>query len=246
MTDTEIHQINLALENAGGDRALAAVSLSMPKAQLVDAITANPILRTKWMTPRKESDRTTPSEASTVHREMVKLEPIVGDEPMPLAVVEAVAKEDRALEKGLKGLKLDDDLVNLAVSLRDFQSKHFSRSMELMGGGLVRRYLKIEQAIDKIEVALDALATEDCAPEALMGLALKEQMLRKDRAQLIALQQSAFDRVNKAALTQAIIAQKQADTNGAGKAKVGKPGFGPKQRVQIVAQAGSVVNTGTN
>jgi hypothetical protein len=241
-----VARIDAALELHGGDRAAAATQLGISQSDLKNEIHNTRALRVRWA-QSKRNEALPPDQADAMHREVMELEPVVGGELVTEKDAQALAKEDRSLTKGLKSLGLNPMLVDLASSFQQFQSKHFSRSMEIMGGGLVRRYLMIEQAIDKVEAELQALMEgppDDCDVEQkiawMSSMAEREKTLRQDRQVLIELQQKAYDRVNKAALTQAIIAQKQADASNPGK-RAGKPGFGVKRATQINAAAGATV-----
>jgi hypothetical protein len=224
LTEQQRAEIHAALEQTNGDRAAAARLLGMDTKQLAQHIHNTRDLRACWSQKKPEP----PTECEIIHREAsTGLLPVTGGNLFTEA--EALQKEDDALKKGLSALGIGGNLVELAHSLQQFQSKHFTRVIELMGGGLTRRFLKIEEAIDDIDQALrllDPTCPEDVA---------REQILRQDRAALIDLQQKCYDRVNKAALTQAIIKEKQKAGHAPDR---GKPGFSPKQ---IVAQPGSHV-----
>ena len=237
-------EVNTALEQSGGDRALAAAALGLKTSEVNDIIHDIRWLRNKW-TKDPSLNSVAPGIADAAHREVMELQPVVGGELVPDGVVEALRKEDKLLAKGLAGLGVSGELVELAVSFQKFAANHYSRTMEIMSGGLVRRFLKTEAEIDKLDAEIARLAMElaSAGPEE-MALFIREQTLRKDRVALMAIQSQVFDRTNKAALTQAIIKAKQAQANGTGPKAQGRPGFGPRARLtQINVAAGATVNT---
>lgn len=228
MTDTELHEINAALEEAGGDRAIAALILETDVSALANKIHDCPALRLRWATARVLP----PDVADAVNREAREIGKLVGGDLVDPKMALSVAKQDRQLANGLAGLGLSEKAIKLAKSFHEFQSKNFSRSATIVAGGLIRRYCENEARLDELwqewekEKNSGGFDPENPSP------VCREQFILNSIINLTAVQQKAYKLIVDAGLTSALIAQKMAALNGDGgeMKKVGKPGFGPKQR----------------
>lgn len=231
VTEQQKSALDRALETTNGDIAEACALIGITSEEGRDIITSCRVLEEKWRTPRK--GLVAPTQLAADLRQQTHYEV---DANAGKLVDEAAIHA--AMQSDLGKMQLTKGEVNLALSFRDFTNNHFSRMMQVMGGGLTRRFMRLEKEIDKIDLELDGLDLDK--PQD----AMREVTLRHDRAALIELQQKAFDRVNKAALTQATIRQKEAATkNNPSGTPAGKPAFGSKPRLtQVNVQPGATVN----
>ncbi len=131
-------------------------------------------------------------------------------------VAEALKKEDENLKDGLTNIGLSPLAVKSANALHKFHNTHFTKAVEIIGGGMTKTFVEIMACIDDINDRLEG-----------GGLTLEEeQMLRQDRSRLLEIQGRTYDRSLKAAMTQAVIQHKLQD-NAESTAPRGKPGFRP-------------------
>lgn len=132
-------------------------------------------------------------------------------------VAAALIVEDANLKDGLSAIGLSPQAIKSAEALQKFHNTHFTRSVEIIGGGMTKTFVEIMAEVENINARLEE-----------GGLTLEEeQMLRQDRSRLLEIQGRTYDRSLKASMTQAIIQQKLADSGGVGAIKRGKPGFTP-------------------
>ena len=132
-------------------------------------------------------------------------------------VAEALIAEDSNLKEGLGAIGLSPQAMRSAEALQKFHNTHFTKSVEIIGGGMTKTFVEIMSEVEGINSRLEE-----------GGLTLEEeQMLRQDRSRLLEIQGRTYDRSLKASMTQAVIQQKLADAGEGGAAKRGKPGFAP-------------------
>ncbi len=131
-------------------------------------------------------------------------------------VAEALKKEDENLKDGLTSIGLSPLAVKSADALHKFHNTHFTKAVEIIGGGMTKTFVEIMASIQEITDRLDD-----------GGLTLEEeQMLRQDRSRLLEIQGRTYDRALKASMTQAVIQHKLQENTG-GEQSRGKPGFRP-------------------
>lgn len=132
-------------------------------------------------------------------------------------VAEALTVEDKSLKDGLSSMGLSPSAVKSAEALQKFHNTHFTKAIEIVGGGMTKTFVEIMAEINHINARL-----EDG------GLTLEEEtMLRQDRSRLLEIQGRTYDRAQKAAMTQAIIQHKLSESDNSAATKRGKPGFQP-------------------
>lgn len=218
----------MALEAAGGDRKLAAEALGLTGHELIARIAENQSLKVRW----SATPAAAVSPADTLHREAVAEIKELGGELVDEKTAKALEREERGLSAGLAGLGLSDKAAKLAMSFHQFQVKNFNRSASIVAGGLIRRYCENEVAIDELWEEVRESRNADPVP----GEVPREQYLLNAITGLTAIQQKSYKLIVDAGLTSAIIAQKMAALKSGergGMKRVGKPGFGPKQRVEV-------------
>jgi len=167
-------------------------------------------------------------ESETLHREDKKeITKYTSEE----AITRAMDAEDAALKKGLKSIGLKGGALKEAVALQAFHNTQFQKSYEMIGGGITKLFFDLKAEVTRISERLSE-----------GGIELEEEnMLRNDRSKLIEALGKAYDRAQKAAMTQAVIKHRLSDdSNSAGPR--GKPGFAPIQNViAIKAENGKVI-----
>lgn len=132
-------------------------------------------------------------------------------------VAEALIAEDANLKDGLSSIGLSPQAMKSAEALQKFHNTHFTKSVEIIGGGMTKTFVEIMSEVENINSRLEE-----------GGLTLEEeQMLRQDRSRLLEIQGRTYDRSLKASMTQAIIQQKLSESGDGSQVKRGKPGFTP-------------------
>lgn len=145
-------------------------------------------------------------------------------------VAAALIVEDANLKDGLNAIGLSAQATKSAEALQKFHNTHFTKSVEIIGGGMTKTFVEIMSEVEHINERLEE-----------GGLTLEEeQMLRQDRSRLLEIQGRTYDRSLKASMTQAIIQQKLADAGGGGAIKRGKPGFTPIVNAIKIESSGPV------
>ncbi len=92
---------------------------------------------------------------------------------------------------GLTGATLD-----LSIACQQFHKKHFRSALEGMSGGIYRQFMRVMEAIDKIDNRLNENTEFPLTqPE--------ELMLREDRSRLLVILGQFKDKVDKSVLIQA-------------------------------------------
>jgi hypothetical protein len=220
ITDELKNAINAAMQRTNGNVGQAALLLELRPKQVSNYINNNKDLRALW---RKDKSPPPSSEAVVIHRPTVTSELIQKESetlqvtPTEAEIAEAIRKEDAALARGLDALGLSASSRDAAMALQKFHNRHFTKAIDMIGGGITKLFLDLMVEIDKINRELETGG---------LGLGVeREEVLRKDRQGLLEAIGRSFDRVNKATLTQAIVKSKM--ESGKGKAGPNKPGFSP-------------------
>jgi hypothetical protein len=220
--------IDVAMTESGGDTEQAAKLIGIERSALQNRLKASRILRERWVDKLTEMPKT----SVAIHRP--PLDPPASEEELDAAM----SKQDALVRRGIERMGFSGPTLDLAISLQSFQRRHFMSSLDLMGGGLVKQYLDIMVEIDRLNKLINQ-DIPDISPdkdpseleEVLNGLTDLERIRREDRSRLLAIQVQMYDRVNKAALTQALIKAKQGAKNGSK----------PRGFLAIQAQPGSQV-----
>lgn len=230
MTDTA--RIHAAMESSGGNLRGAARQLGMSSLQLKDIIKLDESLRTRWV--KGEDEKGAPGAESIIHRPMPATVTLGKDKlSMEEAkkIADAAAAEDSSLRDGLLNLGVRGDALEMALAMQQVQKKHFTRCIEILGGGITKSSLDVMVEIDKINKRLNEA-----------GVPLDEQhMLREDRRGLLDILGRFKDKVDKSALIQATVKKLEAEAKSGGKGRSGKPAFGvlvQGERVEIHDHSG--------
>jgi hypothetical protein len=217
-------QIHAAMEAANGKTADAARLLGMPLRNLMNFVHGNKDLKARWATSTTEVKP--PNELAVLGRPAFPVEETnEGIMASDDEVAAAVEREDSQVRRGLDAMGVKGGTLEMAMALQKFQRAHFSRAIEMLGGGMTRQSLALMVEIDTITDTLND-PTGGLAPA-------RELMLREDRARLLETLGKFFDRANAAVLIQAKVKAIQH--------KKEKPNK-PKGFLAIQAQSGSSVN----
>tara|TARA_R100000808_G_scaffold1976_1_gene8385 strand:+ start:3288 stop:3983 length:696 start_codon:yes stop_codon:yes gene_type:complete len=206
----------------GGTQKNAAALLGMNQRSLQSRIRKDPLLRSRWIKERSRYSKVRElpphEESPDLGRTSPPINKIDGEVIAPdLGLAEAMAREDANLKYGLEAIGLSKDAQETAISLQKFHNKHFTKAIEIIGGGMTKTFVELMAEVEQINERL-----------ASGGLTLEEeQMLRQDRSRLLEAQGRTYDRAQKAAMTQAVIKHRLADAAGDKNAQRGKPGFQP-------------------
>ena len=147
--------------------------------------------------------------SSTMHRK-----------PQPLSDAEAIQKENQVMAKGLESMGITGYSKAEAMAFLDFGRNSLGSARQLIGGGVVKLFSDLMGDITQIREELSGGVDGE-----------REKTLREDKSSLIRHVLEAYDRANKAALTDAVVKQKMEERKGGGAR--GKPGFSPVTAIQI-------------
>lgn len=230
----------MAIKEAGSMQG-AAKLLGLSYSGLRSLVQKDPELRAKYTRPRKSKAQESKELDDPVDQDMVELgriqhikqsnaEALLQDKQ----VSEALTKENENLKEGLTSIGLSPLAIKSAESLQKFHNTHFTRAVEIIGGGMTKTFVEIMACIDDINVRLEE-----------GGMTLEEeQMLRQDRSRLLEIQGRTYDRSLKASMTQAVIQHKLSE-GSPDKPSRGKPGFRPIiNAIKIEAQNVKVLKDG--
>ncbi len=149
MTKAE-RECGIALENAGGDRKLAAIALGKTIHAVECLISKSKVLRWKWIDAPNQNPP--PTQAQTLHRPPATM-PSMSETETSLVV--NMAKEDALLAEGLEKLGLTPAEAQLAAQLSAFNANHFVNSVHIAGAGMTRVGLKIGTQVDELAKRLE-------------------------------------------------------------------------------------------
>lgn len=156
LSTADIIEVNSALEEAKGDRAIAAASLGMEHAELGEIIKDCDQLKCRWS---PDALHTLPPEIGTIDRDA----PLEQFFPMPaedqpteaeLALAKAMENEDRKFKRGLESMGLSPKQLQRAIALQQFGRTQFRQSIELTVGGINSVALNILEQIDLVSERL--------------------------------------------------------------------------------------------
>lgn len=218
-------KIDSAIRETGSMRR-AAELLGLTYGGLRGMVHKDPELRARYTKPNKGKKGAAKEAArldEPVSADLVELgreqdiKPVGGEVLITdKRVSEALAREDANLSEGLEAIGLSPSAVKSAQALQEFHGTHFTKAIEIIGGGMTKTFVEIMAEVNHLNARLEE-----------GGLTLEEeQMLRQDRSRLLEIQGRTYDRAQKAAMTQAVIKHKLSETSEGG-AKRGKPGFSP-------------------
>lgn len=217
-------KINAAMETSEGDRRIAAELLGITRIELHNFTHRNPVLRARWVASRAKHSAM-PAEASQIHRPMPVITKPQSESAIAILsdadIAKAIEKEDSLVRNGLDNTGMKPKVRDLAMALQKLQNKHFTRCVEMLGGGITKQFLEIMVEVEELTRRLNDTVAPP-TPE-------QELLWREDRSRLLDMMQKFYDRASSAALTQAKVHALKNQGNGR---KSGKPGFSPLVAVQ--------------
>lgn len=135
-----------------------------------------------------------------------------------IEIASGVARANAQLKSGLQSIGLSQELVNDGASLAAFAQAQFSSLLHLTSGGLARLYLEMLAEVRKLNKDLEEPGKYEFE---------EEEMLRKDRSEILKAVIQLSQEVRESSMTAAKIEQIKADEkNGKGGAGAGKPRLG--------------------
>ena len=140
--------------------------------------------------------------------------------PQPMSDAVAIQKENQVMAKGLESMGITGHSKAEAMAFLDFGRSSLGAARQLIGGGVVKLFSDLMGDISQIREEISGGVDGE-----------REKTLREDKSSLIRHALEAYDRANKAALTEAVVKQKMEERKG-GRAR-GKPGFSPVTAIQI-------------
>ncbi len=214
----------------------AALLLDITYHSLRGMIHQDPDLRARYTHAKKKAKRDARELDQPLPEDMVELgrkpgsaagTPVLASDAL---VARALEEEDQNLKDGLENLGLSPAAIQSAEALQQFHHSHFTKAVEIIGGGMTKTFLEIMAEVEAINSRL-----------ADGGLTLEEeQMLRQDRSRLLEIQGRTYDRAQKASMTQAVIQYKLSENAQDHKKSRGKPGFRPIVNAIKVESPGEV------
>jgi len=211
VTPAVIEQTNRALEEAGGSATVAAKILDVPPSRIHNIINHTPALKARWGQSKEVTV------VDVVDRPSLP-EVISPAQQMGLSL----AGQEKKLSRGLAKIGFSPSEVTAISEVEDFAGAHFSESLKILHGGMVKSTIRLMLLADHIH--REYLTDSDLDPKELdrwWGRYFQIQEHLRD----------SNDAANRAALTQAMVKLKQNEAK-AGRGP-GKPGFGPQVAIQI-------------
>ena len=194
-------RLHEALEKVEGNQCEAAKIMGVSQATVRQVMARDAGLSGRWLNKRPVTQ--------TMHRAV-----------QPMSDAEAIEKENKLMAKGLDQMGITGHSKAEAMAFLEFGQHSLGSVRQLIGGGVVKLFSDLMVDISEIRHQLGAGVDEE-----------REKILREDKSNMIKHVLEAYDRANKAALTDAIVKQKMEERKG-GRAR-GKPGFAPVAAIQI-------------
>lgn len=215
----EIKRVNEVMTACNGDRTKAANILCISRTVLSSYIACSKDLKNLWSKPRVKKEVTAMQAYSGPRLEVVD----------PETAEEQEKRLDAEFEKLVCGTGTMSGEMIAARALQKAYGHHLNRCMDLMGGSLVDRALKLKKLIDdKEKLIAEGSGTGDMV-QAMIYTAELNGYLEMHNVLIKILEVS-----NKSSLARAKIKQMEGNKE-AGKPK-GKPGFSPKTQTIVIQE----------
>lgn len=207
--------IDKALTEANGDRGVAAKLLGVAYVQVSQAISRHPALRASWIQKDDNYVAPVPSDSPRLVDRHAPGEVTDPDEIRAEALGNVERKlvavgPDKALNRSLHKLGFKSAEIEKLTSMEEFAGQHFTKTLSLLHGGIVRGASRLMLLMEQIEE----------------GYLMNEDLSQSDRNfwwdnyfKVIESLRALTEQSNKAAITRALVKQKG---NAPG---LGKPGF---------------------
>lgn len=194
-------RLHEALEKVDGNQSKAAEIMGVSHATCRQVMSRDAGLSGRWISKRANSQ--------TMHRPA-----------QPMSDADAIERENLLMAQGLESMGITGHSKAEAMAFMEFGQSSLGSVRQLIGGGVVKLFSDLMGDIAEIRSELSSGVDEE-----------REKTLREDKSGLIKHVLDAYDRANKAALTDAIVKQKMEERKGG--ASRGKPGFTPVAAIQI-------------
>ena len=186
---------NEVLEKCDGVQVDAAKIMGVSQATLRQVINSDPSLKGRWISKKVNNQ--------TMHRQ-----------EQPMTDAKALEKQSELMKSGLTSMGVDGKSQAEALAFYEFGQQSLGAARQLIGGGVVKLFSDLMTDINEIRHELSNGVDDE-----------RERVLREDKSSMIKHVLETYDRVNKAALTDAVVKQKIEERKGGGSKK--KPGFTP-------------------
>lgn len=215
LTPNELAVIDKALTEAEGDRGIAAKLLGVAYVQISQAISRHPVLRSQWIQKDDNYVSPVPSDSARLVDRHAPGEVSTEDELRAEALTKIENKlvavgPNKELNKSLAKLGFRTAEIEKLSSMEDFAGQHFTKTLSLLHGGIVRGAARLMLLMEEIEEEYlmdDTLSTSD------------RNFWWDSYFKIIESLRSLTEQSNRAAVTRALVKQKG---NSPG---LGKPGF---------------------
>jgi len=188
-------RLHEALEKVEGNQNQAAKIMGVSQSTVRQVMVRDTGLSGRWLSKRPNTQ--------TMHRAV-----------QPMSDAEAIEKENALMAQGLESMGITGQSKAEAMAFMGFGKNSLGSVRQLIGGGVVKLFSDLMGDISQIRDELSSGVDDD-----------RERMLREDKSSMIKHVLEAYDRANKAALTDAVVKQKMEERKGGGSR--GKPGFTP-------------------
>lgn len=248
MTEAKFTQLDEAMTAAGGDRTKASVILGITKKSLTWQIRKHPVLMQKWVTKQNPAEHviSSPVAEALISRESpVRIPLPVSEKEVDLIV--NLAKEDEKFRNDMAGLRLNEEEMDMALSLERFQGRHFAKTVDLITGGMSVTSLRLMSMIEKLVKRLNGRFQDVddgvTTIEALQQEKMCWEAFHKCCDSLLHMSKSATD----GAVARARIQMwKKTVQNSVGQKPIGKPGFRPLGDTQVYVAPGANLSVTNN
>lgn len=215
------------MEEARGDRPMAAAFLGMTCRKLHDLIDHNRELKARWTGALDAAHNPAPviSEVGALSkpRSMSTVDETLEVPIDAKLLLDQMENEDRQLRDGLVRINLTPAEADIAAELALFHRQHFVKSIHIIGAGVTRMSIKvqtqlanIEKRVSDVQGVLSNLQSED--RESWVS---EERMLYQSYHALADLLRQMFEIANQSALQHADIMFRMKG----GRPQNSKPGF---------------------
>lgn len=189
---------------ADGDRATAAKYLGVAYIQISQAISRHPALRSQWIKKDDNYVDVVASDSPRLTDRHPTGEVRTSDEIRATALTNVENKQvavgaDRSLSKSLSKLGFRANEIEKLTTVEEFAGQHFTKTLALMHGGIIKGAMRIMLLIEKIEA--DYLQDDNLSDE-------DRKFYWDIYFRLIESLRSLGEQSNKAAITRALVNQK--------------------------------------
>ena len=221
LSPEEIRKVNEVMTSCNGDRTKAASILCMTRPALTQMINTCVPLKQTWVKAREAKPITDIQQYAGPALQVLNPETVEEQE-------KRMDEEFELLICGSAGMTPD---MAAARQLQKAYSNHPARCIDLIGGSIIDRAIKLKKLIDSLDQKIAESSEAPCLDE------ITVQQYTTDRTFYIQAHQvltGMLEKTTKTSLARAKIKQMEGGKSE-GKPK-GKPGFSPKQQNIVISE----------